>query len=176
MKSAAHLVVLIVALSTSACMKDPHYPIANLSYIETAPSTMGFRAELRFSSDYDLDSVFSKTDNMPRTHEGLYCSFESPPVFEMQHQIPAYIVGLIEREPSNDSAHFYKAKLQFEEIDQNGAAQLIRKERVIFLAAGRPSIPCKVKINAWGYKAYYSNAFQLPIADFINLIPSDNAL
>ncbi|MBB4866544.1 hypothetical protein HNP46_005449 [Pseudomonas nitritireducens] len=152
-------------------MKDTSDPLVDLRYshIEKAPQPDYFY--LYFSSDISLDSILSRSKGISRASEGLECSLEQPAVFEMNHVIASFGAGHLDRDGSVDGRFMYKANFFFgETADEGGTYRYLRRERLVELLGARSSIPCKVKISALGYKAYYSKSFSLPMAEVLPLV------
>lgn len=169
------LVLLLgfLVVGISGCMKDADYPLAQLDYkrIAKAPESTNY-LHLYFSSNISLDAIFNRAEGISRTSEVLECSLEQPAIFAMDHVIPVVGSGLIDREGQIGARFFYKASLFFGETQNNGGHyKYISRDRFMALADGRHSIPCKVKISALWFEAYYSEAFDLPVADVLPLIP-----
>lgn len=57
-----------------------------------------------------------------------------------------------------------------ETLDKGQSRRDLSVEELNALLANKQTIPCKTLITAYGYKAYYSNTLQLPVADLLREI------
>lgn len=163
---------LLIALSGSACMKDHHQPIANLAYLRAEPEAGRISFNLFFTSDLDLDEVYSRLDGSGKIGQSLSCSLEREPVFAMDHVIPLFGVGTLERVGRQQGRFLYRSSLHFAETTDEGRSErFIDQRRFNEALAGRTSVPCKVVMTAYGYRAYFSNTLMLPAAELLPLLP-----
>lgn len=161
------LLTTAAAVSLLGCTKETNEPIAELKYLSIEKRAEPYYFDLRFSSNIDLDSIFNRSKNISRTHSGLYCSLEQPAIFKMDHPMQAYGYGILYPEKSNDQANSYRALFTFIELDDRNKEIKIPTSRVLELTQGRPTIACRVMINAWSYNAYYTHEFQLPLTEAV---------
>lgn len=163
---------LLIALSCSACMKDHHQPIANLAYLRAEPEAGRVSFNLFFASDLDLDQVYSRLDGSGKIGQSLSCSLEREPVFAMDHVIPLFGSGTLERVGQEGGRFLYRTSLHFSETtDEGRSEQFIDQRRFNEALAGRTTVPCKVVMTAYGYRAYFSNTLTLPAAELLPLLP-----
>lgn len=153
-------------LIISGCQRDHHGPIASLTFVRAEKTDKFAYYDIYFSSDRDLDDVYPD----PIT-QFLICSLEPRPVFERDHVIP--IFGLAEIRPNPEVRGFsYIANMHFSETKDGGISDsFIYKDRFKKLTAGLESVPCKVYMTSFGFKAYYSSSMMVPLADLLPLIP-----
>lgn len=169
MRLGLYLLASMIVL-TSACMKDHGEPIAKLSYSRLTDGPGYGYFDIHFSSNLDLDEVYSHLDS-GKIGQSLICSLEKEPVFEMSHVIPVYGTALIRRDPSAPGFS-YTGSIKFAEtLDGGDSDTLIYRSRFRALTEGRTAIPCKMYMTAFGYKAYYSDSMYVPVAELIRFIP-----
>jgi hypothetical protein len=163
---------LLIALACSACMKDHHQPIANLAYLRVEPEAERVSFNLFFASEIDLDEVYSRLDGSGKIGQSLSCSLERDPVFAMDHVIPLFGSGTLERVGQEQGRYLYRSSLHFSETTDEGRSdRFIDQRRFNEALAGRTTVPCKVVMTAYGYRAYFSNTLMLPAGEVLPLLP-----
>lgn len=168
------LASLLIALSCSACMKDHHQPIANLAYLHAEADAGRVSFNLFFASDIDLDEVYSHLDGSGKIGQSLRCSLGREPVFAMDHVIPLFGSGTVERAGQEQGRFLYRSSLHFAETTDEGRSErFIDQQRFIEALAGRSTVPCKVVMTAYGYRAYFSNTLMLPAGELLPLLPRE---
>ncbi|OEC44668.1 hypothetical protein A7D27_07275 [Pseudomonas sp. 1D4] len=161
-------------LACSACMKEHNQPLANLSYLHADIGERPISFNLYFTSDLNLDEVYSKLEGGNKISQKLYCSLEPKPIFQMGHVIPNFGLGTIELANKKSDLYTYKADLYFAETKDDGRSyKFLNQKKIITILADRQEIPCKVVMYAFRYKAYFSNTLTLPVQDILPLIPQD---
>ncbi|QRY80402.1 hypothetical protein JVX91_04585 [Pseudomonas sp. PDNC002] len=171
MKLGNALFPLLIAAFCSACMKDHHQPTANLTYLRSEPVTGRISFNLYFASDLDLDDVYSHLEGSGKIGQRLVCSLEREPIFAMDHVIPVFGYGTVDRIGQDSGQYLYSSSLHFSETEDEGRSdRFINQQRFKEVLAGRTSIPCKVVMNAYGYKAYFSHTLTLPAGELLPLL------
>jgi len=155
-------VIYLALLLCSGCVKTASIPPADLtlSSFRMGSSNL-FTAH--FSSTVDLQNAFSDYEQSNQLSPTLICSLNRDTEFSSEHPIAVKAEGrVIASSPAKPNYNF-SSELIFYYTNPNGTQRDLNDYDAIKpLLESQNSIPCKVRITAYGYEAYYSNTLLIP--------------
>ncbi|WP_248807310.1 hypothetical protein [Pseudomonas sp. MWU13-2100] len=151
-------------LLCTACAKTASIPPADLalSSFELGPNSL---YTITFTSNINLLKAFNIYENANQLTPMLTCSLDHDLDFSANHSINVKAEGRVTAKSESKTSYafiteliFYHTNLDGTQLDQN-SYNVIKP-----LIATNILIPCKVRITAYGYKAYYTNTLLIPSA------------
>lgn len=162
--------LLFVMLCTS-CVKDHGKPPANLEFMSVARIEDFTAYSIHFSSDIDLLDLYGKGRGKGQISTQLLCALGSDLDFNVEHFMEPSASGLINDNDSHSTGkkfNYFTRTLLSNSFEPSQPTKVIAE--LNRLLANKQTIPCKAVITAYGYKPYYSNTLQLPVADLLREI------
>lgn len=151
-------------LLCTACAKTASIPPADLTLSSFGPGPNNLYT-INFTSNIDLLNAFNTYENANQLTPMLTCSLDHDLDFSTDHSINVKAEGLVTAKSESKTSYnfladlvFYYTNLDGTQLDQN-SYDVIKP-----LIAAQTSIPCKVRITAYGYKPYYTNTLLIPSA------------
>lgn len=126
---------------------------------------------VKFKSTVNLTRAFNDYENANQLTPTLTCSLNHDLDFSSEHSINVRAEGLVTaaEKPPQDFA--YISELVFYNTKSDGTQHDLNDyEAIKPLLLTQPSVPCKVRITAYGYNAYYSNTLLIPTTAIINTV------
>lgn len=149
-------------LLCTACAKIASIPPADLtlSSFETGPNNL---YTITFTSNIDLLNAFNTYENANQLTPMLTCSLDNDLDFSVDHSINVKAEGRVTSKSESKINYTFLADLVFYHTNVDGT-QLDQNSYDVIkpLIAAQTSIPCKVRITAYGYKAYYTKTLLIP--------------
>ncbi|PNG41388.1 hypothetical protein A1354_08905 [Pseudomonas asplenii] len=155
-------VIYLVALLCTGCVKTASIPPAELtlSSFELGPANL-FTAH--FNSTVDLQNAFNDYESSNQLSPTLICSLNRDMEFSSEHPIAVKAEGRVNASSQARPNYKFSSDLIFYNTNPNGAQRDLNDYDAIKpLLASQASIPCKVRITAYGYEAYYTNTLFIP--------------
>lgn len=163
-KNVPRLLLCLVLMMCASCAMNHGKPIAELDYIGVERYQDKRIYQVSFASNVDVVNLFKS-----KISQTLICSLDGDTDFSVAHRIHQYGEGLIEP-VQRGSGWVFKADLIFSEVKSSTSDAVMRSETLRSLLARQASIACKVRINAYSYKTYFSEVMQVPSADLLREI------
>ncbi|CAI8969287.1 Lipoprotein [Pseudomonas sp. IT-232MI5] len=155
-------VIYLGVLFCTGCVKTASIPPADLtlSSFELGPANL-FTAH--FNSTVDLQSAFNDYENSNQLSPTLICSLNRDTQFSSEHPIAVKAEGRVTASSQAKPNYKFSSDLIFYYTNPNGTQRDLNDYDAIKpLLASQASIPCKVRITAYGYEAYYTNTLLIP--------------
>ena len=155
-------IIYLAVLLCSGCVKTASIPPADLtlSSFGLGPDNL-FTAH--FSSTVDLESAFSDYEKSNQLTPTLICSLNRDMEFSSEHSIAIKAEGRVNASSQARPNYIFSSDLIFYYTNPDGTQRDLNDYDAIKpLLASQPSIPCKVRITAYGYEAYYTNTLLIP--------------
>ncbi|WP_049828014.1 hypothetical protein [Pseudomonas sp. H1h] len=156
----------------SGCAKDHVKPPANLSF-ESAEREKSLLYVIRYQSDVDVLDFFGRGERVGMISGMLHCALADDHDFSVGKAIQFSASGLIRSDKNEDRkakfSYFTRAFLS-ETSDNRSSERNLSATELNQLLANKQQIPCKVVVTAYGYKPYYSNTMNLPVAELLREI------
>ncbi|WP_166219617.1 hypothetical protein [Pseudomonas atagonensis] len=156
------VVIYLAVLLCSGCVKTASIPPADLtlSSFELGASNL-FTAH--FSSTVDLQNAFNDYEKANQLSPTLICSLNRDTEFSSEHSIAIKAEGRVLASSQAKPNYKFSSELIFYYTNPNGTQRDLNDyEAIKPLLESQTSIPCKVRITAYGYEAYYSNTLDIP--------------
>ncbi|MFP6833030.1 hypothetical protein PS619_04274 [Pseudomonas fluorescens] len=157
----------------SGCAKDHVQPPANLIYV-SVEREKSLLYDIRYESDIDVLDLFDRGERQGMASGTLECALADDYDFSVDKAIQFSAVGVIESEKKRVTA---KAKFSYltsvflvETSSSRSSQRDLSASELNHLLANKQQIPCKVVVTAYGYKPYYSNTMNIPVADLLREI------
>jgi hypothetical protein len=165
-----HGFICLALLLCAGCAKTANIPPADLtlSSFEMGPNNL---FTVKFKSTVNLTRAFNDYENANQLTPTLTCSLNHDLDFSSEHSINVRAEGLVTaaEKPPQDFA--YISELVFYNTKSDGTQHDLNDyEAIKPLLLTQPSVPCKVRITAYGYNAYYSNTLLIPTTAIINTV------
>jgi hypothetical protein len=163
-------VIYLVVLLCTGCVKTAGIPPADLTLSSFALSANNlFTAH--FSSTVDLQNAFNDYEKSNQLTPTLICSLNRDMDFSSEHSIAVIAEGRVKASSQARPNYKFSSGLIFYYTNSNGTQRDLNDYDAIkpFLAS-QASIPCKVRITACGYEAYYTNTLFIPARIMIEQI------
>ncbi|MFJ5287309.1 hypothetical protein ACIP66_26190 [Pseudomonas sp. NPDC088429] len=153
------LLLLLVFLACTSCAMNHGKPIAKITYsgVERYQDTRIY--QVSFKSDVDVLDLFKS-----RISQTLLCSLNGDTDFSVAHRIDQYAEGMIERK---SSANEFKADLLFSQVKDASSDSVMSSDQMKAVLQQKKTIVCKVRVNAYSYKTYFSESMEIPSADLL---------
>ncbi|MFZ3282774.1 hypothetical protein [Pseudomonas sp.] len=155
-------VIYLVVLLCTGCVKTAGIPPAELtlSSFTLSPNNL-FTAH--FSSTVDLQSAFNDYEKSNQLTPTLICSLNRDMEFSSEHSIAIKAEGRVNASSQAKPNYKFSSDLIFYYTNPDGTQRDLNDYDAIKpLLASQASIPCKVRITAYGYEAYYTNTMFIP--------------
>jgi hypothetical protein len=164
------LFLLLLTILCSACAKNHTVQPANLNFltIERKPSSLYY--EIYYGSDVNLLDLFGRGMREGAASTMLECALGDDQDFSITNRFRYSAYGLIDVDEANKAGgkYNYVTSATLRQTVNNGSTQeFLSTQELNGLLSGKLQVPCKVVITAWGYKPYYSNTMNLPVADLL---------
>ncbi|WP_339451025.1 hypothetical protein [Pseudomonas sp. EA_5y_Pfl2_R50] len=156
----------------SGCAKDHAKPPANLSF-KSVEKEKSLLYVIRYRSDVDVLDLFDRGERVGMISGMLHCALADDHDFSVGKAIRFSAFGLVRSEKNEDNkagfSYLTRAFLSETSSDRSTERDLSAPE-LNHLLANKQQIPCKVVVTAYGYKPYYSNTMNIPVADLLREI------
>lgn len=165
--------VLLLAILCSSCAKDHSVPPANLDFLSIERSSIGLLYKIHYDSDVNLLDLFGRGMGVGAASTMLECALGDDQNFSITNRFRYSAYGLIEvDEASHAGGKFnYMTSAFLRQTQNNGTSREdLTVQELNGLLSGKQQIPCKVVVTAYGYKPYYSNTMNIPVADLLREI------
>ena len=156
----------------SGCARDHVKPPANLSFV-SVERQKSLLYDVRYQSDVDVLNLFDRGERVGMASGMLKCALEDDQDFSVGKAIRFSAVGLVTSEISEDGKAGYSyltSAFMVETSSNRSSERNLSVAELNQLLANKQQIPCKVVVTAYGYKPYYSNTMNLPVADLLREI------
>lgn len=163
-------VIYLGVLLCSGCVKTASIPPADLtlSSFGLGPDNL-FTAH--FSSTVDLERAFNDYEKANQLTPTLICSLNRDTEFSSKHPIAVKAEGRVNASGQVRPNYKFSSNLIFYYTNPDGTQRDLNDYDAIKpLLTSQISIPCKVRITAYGYQAYYSNTLFIPSTVMIQQI------
>ncbi|BAV77119.1 hypothetical protein PCAU_4910 [Pseudomonas chlororaphis subsp. aurantiaca] len=166
-----NLFTLLFVMLCASCAKNHGKTPANLEFVSTSRIENFTAYTIHFNSDVDLLDLYGKGRGRGQISTKLLCALGADQDFTVGHFMEPSASGLIE----DDTLHSSREKFSYlTSALLSDTFEPTQPKRTIHelnqLLANKQNIPCKAVITAFGYKAYYSNTLQLPVAGLLHEI------
>jgi hypothetical protein len=155
-------VIYLGVLLCTGCVKTASIPPADLtlSSFELGPATL-FTAHFNYT--VDLQNAFNDYEKSNQLTPTLICSLDRDMEFSSEHSIAKKAEGRVTASSQAKPNYKFSSDLIFYYTNPNGTQRDLNDYDAIKpLLASQASIPCKVRITAYGYEAYYTNTLLIP--------------
>ncbi|MFI8221852.1 hypothetical protein [Pseudomonas sp. NPDC085632] len=157
-RSAIYLVILLC----TGCVKTAGIPPADLTLSSFALSSNNLFTAY-FSSTVDLQNAFNDYEKSNQLIPTLICSLNRDMEFSSEHSIAIKAEGRVTASSQAKPNYKFSSDLIFYYTNPNGTQRDLNDYDAIKpLLTSQASIPCKVRITANGYEAYYTNTLFIP--------------
>lgn len=149
--------VYLTLLLCAGCVKTANIPPADLTFssFELGPNNL---FAVKFTSTVDLTNAFNDYENTNQLTPTLTCSLEGDMDFSSEHAINIKAEGLVVANSEAKPNFAFTSELVFYNTRPDGTQHDLNDYNAIrWILTKKSSIPCKVRITAYGYKAYYTN-------------------
>ncbi|WP_236177228.1 MULTISPECIES: hypothetical protein [Pseudomonas] len=163
-------ILCVFLAACSGCAKDHAKPPATLSFISVGRESGSLLYDIRYESDIDVLDLFGRGERVGMVSGTLNCALADDVDFSVGKAIQFSAVGLVDSDKGRgESAGFsYLTNAFLVETSSNRSSQRqLSAAELNQLLSGKQQIPCKVVVTAYGYKPYYSNTMNLPVADLL---------
>ncbi|VVN44164.1 hypothetical protein [Pseudomonas fluorescens] len=163
-------VIYLGVLLCTGCVKTASIPPADLtlSSFELGPANL-FTAN--FNSTVDLQNAFNDYENSNQLSPTLICSLNRDMEFSSEHSIAVKAEGRVNASSQARPNYKFSSDLIFYYTNPDGTQRDLNDYDAIKpLLTSQASIPCKVRITAYGYEAYYTNTLFIPARIMIEQI------
>ncbi|MCV4264491.1 hypothetical protein [Pseudomonas capsici] len=162
--------ICLLAISCTACVKTANIPPAELTLSSFGPAP-DYPYTLDFTSSVDLQHAFNDYENSNQLPPMLICSLDPDAEFSIERPINIRAEGRVEASNKTKPNYSFTSKLVFYYYNPDGSQRQHNDfEAIRPLLAKQESVPCKVRITAYGYKAYFTNTLFIPSAIIIEQI------
>jgi len=152
----------------SGCAKDHVWPPANLSYVSVERDRSLY--VIRYQSNIDVLDLFGRGERVGMASGMLHCALAEDQDFSVGKAIRFSAFGLIspDKRDGAPAGYSYLTHAFISETSSNRSSErYLSVAEINQLLSGKQQIPCKVVVTAYGYKPYYSNTMNLPVADLL---------
>jgi len=163
-------VIYLGVLLCTGCVKTASIPPADLtlSSFELGPANL-FTAH--FNSTVDLQNAFNDYEKSNQLSPTLICSLNRDMEFSSEHPIAVKAEGRVTASSQAKPNYKFSSDLIFYYTNADGTQRDLNDYDAIKpLLTSQASIPCKVRITAYGYEAYYTNTLFIPARIMIEQI------
>ncbi|KPN91671.1 hypothetical protein AL066_15555 [Pseudomonas nunensis] len=162
--------LLLLLILVSSCAKDHVMPAANLSYVSIEREDQSFLYDIHYKSDINFLDLFGKGESEGVASAILECALGDDQDISVERfrQLSAYGVIEADQVKTDGQSYRYVTSAFFKRTIKNGTGDddLSIKE-INSILLNKSSIPCKAVLTAYGYKPYYSNVMNVPVADLL---------
>jgi len=158
----------ILMVICSGCAKDHVKPPANLSFVSVARERALY--DVRYQSDVDVLDLFDRGERKGMASGTLECALGDDEDFAVDKSMQFSALGLItsDKGQANKTGFSYlTSAFLIETSSDRSSDRNLSAVELNQLLSGKQQIPCKVVVTAYGYKPYYSNTMNLPVADLL---------
>ncbi|MCF5706370.1 hypothetical protein GIV19_03600 [Pseudomonas syringae] len=158
-----HNFIFLATLLCTACTKTADIPPADLTLSSYGPGAKNLYT-VNFSSNIDLLNAFNSYEKTNQLTPMLICSLEQGTDVSSARPLNIKAEGRVEATLRTKTSYGFASDLVFYYItpegdqrnqnDYDAIKPLIEKQDVI---------PCRVRITAYGYNAYYTNTLSIPV-------------
>ena len=166
------LFLCVVLAVCSGCAKDHLQPPANLSYVSVDRSS-SLLYVIKYQSDVNVLNLFGRGERQGMASGTLRCALADDHDFSVGKAIQFSAVGLVDsdvRENGNSKFSFSTSTFITETSSNRSTERDLSAAELNQLLSNKQQIPCKVVVTAYGYKPYYSNTMNIPVADLLREI------
>lgn len=163
-KNVPRLLLCLMFMLCASCAMNHGKPIAKLEYVSVERYQDKRIYQVSFTSNVDVVNLFKS-----KISQTLICSLDGDTDFSVAHRIHQYGEGFIET-VQQGGEQVFKADLIFSEVKSSTNDAVMKSEALSSLLAEQASITCKVRINAYSYKTYFSEEMQVPTKDLLREI------
>jgi hypothetical protein len=163
-------VIYLSVLLCAGCVKTTSIPPADLtlSSFELGPANL---LTAHFNSTVDLQNAFNDYENSNQLSPTLICSLNRDMEFSSEHPIAVKAEGRVTASSQAQPNYRFSSDLIFYYTNPDGTQHDLNDYDAIKpLLASQASVPCKVRITAYGYEAYYTNTLFIPARIMIEQI------
>jgi len=154
--------ICVAVLLCTGCVKTASIPPADLTLLSFGPGASQLLTA-RFSSTVDLQRAFNDYENANQLVPTLICSLDGDGDFSTEHEIAVKAEGRVSASSDSQANDRFFSELIFYYRDANGTQRDLNDYDAFKpLLAAQASVPCKVRITAYGYKAYYTHTLLIP--------------
>ncbi|WP_065259428.1 hypothetical protein [Pseudomonas bananamidigenes] len=157
-------------VACTGCAKDHSKPPANLSFTSVDRKSGSLLYDIRYRSDIDVLDLFGRGERVGMASGSLECALADDTDFSVDKAIQFSAVGLVESDKGEgrDGSFSYITNAFLVETYNNRSSQRhLPTSELNQLLSDKQQIPCKVVVTAYGYKPYYSNTMNIPVADLL---------
>ncbi|POA50421.1 hypothetical protein C1893_02425 [Pseudomonas sp. MPR-ANC1] len=160
--NSSHCVSVFLMLLCAGCAKTPVIPPAELALLSFEKSANNSFI-VNFSSTVNLLIAFNHYERSNQLNPTLICSLDGDMEFSSEHAINVKAEGRVEENSENPSGYEFTTELLFYNVRHDGTQHDLNDyEAIRPLLIKQSFIPCKVRITAYGYKAYYTQTLLIP--------------
>ncbi|VVQ18592.1 hypothetical protein PS925_04463 [Pseudomonas fluorescens] len=157
----------------SGCAKDHIKPPANLVFRSIERDDSSLLYVIRYQSDVDVLNLFDRGERVGMASGMLECALSDDQDFSIKKFMRFTAFGVIqpEKDVSSKMGFSYLTRTFMSELSNGGGSQRdLSASELNQLLSNKQQIPCKVVVTAYGYKPYYSNTMNIPVADLLREI------
>lgn len=159
---------LLPVIFCLGCAKEHGKPVSTLDYVGIERERNTNLYMLRFISDFDLLTIFSR-DESP-VGGILRCSLAGGNDFSVEHVQRYTARGLIQTvalRKEGNSFEFATSLAFVESLNEGRSERTLAPEELKRLLADKSSVSCVYVFTAYGFKPYYSGVLRVPAADIL---------
>ncbi|TDV41621.1 hypothetical protein EDF87_11672 [Pseudomonas helmanticensis] len=154
--------ICLVILLCTGCVKTAGIPPADLTLSSFALSSNNLFTAY-FSYTVDLQNAFNDYEKSNQLTPTLICSLNRDIDFSSEHSIAIKAEGRVDASSQATPNYKFSSDLIVYYSNADGPQRDLNDYDAIKpLLASQASIPCKVRITAYGYEAYYTNTLFIP--------------
>ncbi|MBX8617881.1 hypothetical protein K5D48_12575 [Pseudomonas cichorii] len=159
---ALRCIIYLTVILCTACVKTAQIPVADLNLLSFGPAPK-YPYTVTFTSSVDLQHVFNDYENSNQLNPSFICSLDPGAKLTVDTPINIGATGRVEAKSSTRPNHIFTSELIFRFNNPDGTQRDLNVfEAFKPLLEAKESIPCRVFITAYGYKAYYTNILFIP--------------
>ncbi|WP_277594033.1 hypothetical protein [Pseudomonas chlororaphis] len=164
------ILLLLLIATCSSCAKDHGKVIADLTFLSIERKDDLPLYTIHYNSNVKLLNLYGEGARDGIAAAFFICALGDDQDLSVGHTPMYYAAGLIKEDAiqTSTSAFNFTTRLPLYETPNNGQSNtFLSQSKLNELLTNKQSIPCKAVITAYGYKAYYSNTLQLPVAELL---------
>ncbi|WP_426233981.1 hypothetical protein [Pseudomonas sp. TWP3-2] len=162
------LIILFLTAFSVSCSTERQRPVATLSYDRVEVTKSGFGFLISFTSDTDLLALFG-----PAIGEGVVCALEDDLDFSIGHYLTRSGRGSVNFVNDATGGH-YESKVIFREVgDVQGQEVILGGTALREVLLRKEYITCVFRVRTTSNRTYVSNLMQVPVADIVNAIDTN---
>jgi len=170
MKKSIALLLMVVC---SGCAREHVKPEADLSYMSVERDNRYPIYDVSYSSNINLLDLFDRGEGVGYAAAFLVCALGNDQDFSIGHHMQFAALGSIKGDGQSQEKgtfNYVTSALLSEVSNSGGSRRNLASNELNEILADKSSIPCRVRITAYGYETYYSNAMYIPTADLLREI------